>query len=467
LIRNKAHVIRDGQEVLIESREVVPGDLVIIEAGDIVPADLRLIETTRCSIDESMLTGESVQVEKRVETSDAQTIFKAQNVAFSGTQVLSGRAKGICFATGKNSEVGSIAHLTDQSKRVSGFEKSIAAYSQVILKIIFFTLLVVMGLNIIIKYDHIDFYSLLFFSIALAISVIPEGLPVVTTLALSQGAMMLTKLKVVVKRLSAIEDLGSIEILCADKTGTLTQNVMSVSDMFLCSGTRSELILTAAQGASFLAKKKKEPNNSFDIAIWNKLSEAERKKAETTNFQLIMPFEPDRKRSTAVLKKDHSYEIIVRGIPELIIQHSLMSAAEKKSAGDWARQKGEEGMRVLAVCIKNVQTAPSEINDSDDITRNRCVGLIAFEDPLKKSSSSALKKAEKLGVQVKILTGDSKEVSIHVAKKVGLIKSVSEAITGEEFDRLSNREQYRAVYSHHVFARVTPEQKHTIINSFS
>ncbi|MEO8581369.1 MAG: cation-transporting P-type ATPase [Patescibacteria group bacterium] len=463
-ITTKTHVMRGGKEELVEGRSIVPGDIILIEAGDIVPADVRLIEVTNCTIDESSLTGESISVEKSVEPINTHEIFKAQCIAFSGTHVLVGRALGVVFATGLYTEIGSIAQLTDQAKRVSGFETSITAYSQVILRVIFFTLLIVIGLNIAIKRESIDLFSLLFFCIALAISVIPEGLPVVTTLALSQGALMLAKLKVVVKRLSAIEDLGSIEVLCTDKTGTLTENVLSVADVFTLRNDKRELIMIAAVGSSFLGRQKKEPNNSFNIALWKQLSDADKKMARSITFELVLPFDPMRRRSTVVIvRKDH-HEIVVRGVPELLIKASNASSAEKKNALAWASDQGKKGMRVLAVTKKVSKTTVKEIKGEMDIEGGELVGVIAFEDPLKSSAVVALRRAKELGVQVKILTGDSAEVSTHVAQKVGLIQSSDEVITGEAFENLSPLEQHEAVVSHHVFARISPEQKHAIIH---
>lgn len=463
-ITTKTHVIRNGKEELIEGKHIVPGDVVIIEAGDIVPADLRLIEVANCTIDESSLTGESISVEKNTNLVDTDQIFKAKNIAFSGTHVLSGRAKGVVVATGKETEIGTISELTEQTKHISGFEESISQYSKIILRIIFFTLLMVIGLNIAIKQQSINLFSLIFFSVALAVSVIPEGLPVVTTLALSQGALLLAKLKVVVKRLSAIEDLGSIEILCADKTGTLTQNVLKVVDMYPAGADHKEILYIAALGSSFLGKKKREPNNSFDIAIWNKLSVAEKKVAISTHYEFVLPFDPVRKRSTAVIKSERGCEIIVRGVPELLIEHSTLKIAEKKQALQWASDQGEQGKRVLGVVRKVMAEKPAHLKEDSDIQGSEMIGLIAFEDPLKTSARKALTRAKELGVQVKILTGDSFQVSTHVAQQVGLIDSDKQVITGEELEKLSAVEQHKAVNSHHVFARISPEQKHTIIH---
>lgn len=463
LIHTKTHVFRAGKEELIESKYLVPDDVVLIEAGDIVPADLRLVEVTSCSIDESSLTGESVPVEKSVDSEKSDDLFKAHNIAFSGTHVLTGRAIGTVFATGKNTEIGKIAQLTDESKRVSGFEQSIAAYSQVIIRIIFFTLLIVIGLNVALKQENVDVFSLLLFGVALAVSVIPEGLPVVTTLALSQGAMGLAKKKVVVKRLSAIEDLGSVEILCTDKTGTLTENVLKVDDVFLVDGKREDVLFNAGLASSFLGEEKQEPNNSFDLAIWKTLSKEQRQDALSSQFVTNIPFDPTRRRSTVILEKNKKREVIVRGALEVLIPGSSITKTEEEACISWTNEHGKQGRRVLAVVSKSVSSS-FDINGDTDIQQTQFLGVIAFEDPLKASAIPAVAQAKTAGVQVKILTGDSKEVSTQVGERVGLIHSADEVMLGEDLEHMTGPEQSQAVFTHHVFARVTPEQKHTIIH---
>lgn len=458
------HVIRDQKEQYIENRLLVPGDVVIVEAGDIVPADMRILTDTNVLVDESMLTGESLQVSKQENPVIAAESFEATNILFSGTHVISGRAKGVVYATAKSSQIGAIAHLTQQAKRVSGFEESITEYSKVILRVIFVTLLMVIGLNIVIKQQSVDLFSLVFFAVALAISVIPEGLPVVTTLALSQGALMLAKLKVVVKRLSAIEDLGSIEILCTDKTGTLTQNTLSVVDVLPVGVTREELLLQAAMGSSFLGHKRKEPNNSFDIALWKQLEPSAQREAQGIEYMQVVPFDPERKRSTVLCKMNGHYQLITRGVPEILIQHSTIAPAEQKRLLHWAADQGKKGYRVLAIAVTSKVSAQITLKSDEDLASISCIGLIAFADPLKKTVTVAMKNASKLGVQVKILTGDSFEVSTQVGMKVGLIVSEQQVMTGEQFEKLSTIKKHEAVHTHHVFARVSPEQKHAIIH---
>jgi len=274
-IITRARVRRQGKEDVINAEDLVAGDLVLVEEGDKIPADLRFFDTDNLIVDESILTGESLEVEKQGKTlKKAPTaLHEARNIGFGGTVVKSGRGTGIVINIGKNSVMGQISLLTLETKRASLFEKGISKFSQFILKMIVAILILVFIANLIIKGGGADWVSLVLFSVALAISVIPEALPVVTTLSLSRGALKLAKSKVVVRRLSAVEDLGSIEILCTDKTGTLTENKLKVAEVK--ADNSEECLFYGVLASSFLSQSKhqREPNNSFDIALWDKLFE--------------------------------------------------------------------------------------------------------------------------------------------------------------------------------------------------
>ncbi|MEO6508984.1 MAG: HAD-IC family P-type ATPase, partial [Patescibacteria group bacterium] len=228
-IQFQTKVVREGKNISVNSSEMVPGDIVMLEAGDIISADIRLIEESDFTVDESVLTGESVSVRKisTAQEHASKELFSSQNICFSGTTVATGKAKGVVVRTGKETALGEITKLTVETHRESSFEKGIARFSKFILYVILITLAGIFFINLFIKGSQ-DIPLLLIFSVALAVSVIPEGLPVVITFSLSRGALQLAKNKVVVKRLSAIEDLGSIEVLCTDKTGTLTENHLTL-----------------------------------------------------------------------------------------------------------------------------------------------------------------------------------------------------------------------------------------------
>lgn len=456
----RARVRREGMEILIDASDLVPGDVVIIETGDVVPADLRLVETESLILDESALTGESVSVNKKSLPLKyfANEIHKAENVVFSATTVVNGRGVGIVIGTGSNSVMGEVSKLTIETNRESTFEKSITKFSSFILKMIVVILILLFAANILIKGSS-NIAELLLFSIALAVSVIPEALPLVTTLSLSRGALRLAKNKVVVKRLSAVEDLGSIEVLCTDKTGTITENKMKVVDVF--GDSREQILYYGVLAASFLADGKAEPNNSFDLALWNELSGKDKKQIKLYKRLKEIPFDPARRRNDVIVKNKSTCELIVRGaLEEILPLCPSLKLSQKNNLKKWAKEAGQNGQRVLLVANKNTREELEILSEENELN---FVGALAFVDPIKSSTKSAISQAEKLGVKVKIITGDAEEVAGAVAFQVGLAKDANEVISGEELEDLSEKERLEAVDKYNVFARVSPQQKYLII----
>lgn len=457
----RAHVKRDGKDELINANELVPGDIVVIETGDVIPADLRIIEIENLMVDESVLTGESAPVNKKSDQlkKEASEIHLAENLAFAGTLVVSGKAIGIVIGTGKKSVIGEVSKMTIETIRESAFEKGIAKFSSFILKMIVVILVLLFAANVLIKGDNTNIPELILFSIALAVSVIPEALPLVTTLSLSRGALRLARDKVVVKRLSAVEDLGSIEVLCTDKTGTITENKMKIADVK--SQDREQCLFYGALAASFLGEKKAEPNNAFDLAIWNELNEKDKKKVKAEVRIKEIPFDPCRRRNDVLIKRDNVYELIVRGALEDVLPLCTgMSIQEKNEYKKWAQDAGKNGQRVLVVAIKIVKENSNIEKEEKGL---KLIGALSFVDPIKSTTKAAISQAEKLGVKVKILTGDAKEVAGAVAYQVGLAKNIEDVITGEELEKMSDKLRVEAVEKYNVFARVSPQQKYLII----
>lgn len=457
---SKSKVIRDGKLHIVPSTELVPGDIIKLEPGDIIPADVRFLDTENLNIDESVLTGESVAVEKKSEQlrEIPKSIYGSSNLGFSGTTVTSGEAISLIIATGSSTQYGKIASLATKTVRESTYEKQLRKFSKFTLSLVLITLALLVLANIIIK-ETPSFVELAIFSIALAVSVIPEGLPVVMTFSLSVGALHMAKKSVVVKRLSSIEDLGSIEVLCCDKTGTLTQNVLTVSDIW---GNIDETTTRAGYLALHSEKSHYKGNSSFDHAISSFLTHSQKEKIMKAKLFREIPFDPGRKRTTKLFNVDEQTVIITMGAPELllpILTKSERSGAEKGNT--WLHRQAKDGKRILAVAGKSLSHVHDDISRLEqDLT---FYGFISFSDPIKPTTKPAIEEAEKLGIQVKILTGDSKEVAGFVATQIGLIKDTDTVITGDELDSMTVEKKHEAVEKHHVFARVTPEQKHTII----
>ena len=457
----EAHVIRGGVIKSLDTKELVVGDIVVLEAGDLVPADIRLILLTDFAVDESALSGESVTVRKRTAAlkKNVAHIFLAENILFSGTHVVSGQARGVVIAVGKETQIGRISDLATSTVREGAFEKELRKLSGFILKLVFSTLLLVFILNIFVKPGGADLIKLSLFSIALAVSVIPEALPVVATFALSSGALNLAKKQVVVKRLASIEDLGSIEVLCSDKTGTLTENKLEGREVL--SADMGKTLFYGGICSSDIVDKK-NANNSFDLAIHLKLTDKARELMKKVPKILELPFDPDRRRNSVLVQLGGSYELIVRGAPDTLINYAPISNQDREKILNWVAARGRLGERVLAVASKKLKK-PSDYKAKFEETGLEIIGLISFSDPLKKTTVAAVRKAQKLGVEIKILTGDSREIAGAVAFAAGLTRSPEDVITGMELEDLSANELADACLKYKVFARVSPEQKHKII----
>jgi len=455
-------ILRDGKKIILKSEELIPGDIIFLETGDKIPADVRFLSLESLSVDESILTGETIPVNKTTASLKKLAIdyYQASNLGFSGTSIINGKAKAIVISSGAKTAVGKIAKLSTETKRISNFEKGIAKFSNFILKLVIFTLLIVFLVNVLIKGDSLNIVEMIIFSIALTVSVIPEALPLVTTFSLSRGAMNLAKKKIIVKRLSAIEDLGSIEVLCTDKTGTLTQNKLSVADVYSSSQNHEAILFCANLASAFDQEKKLEP---FDIALWDKLTKTQQKDILTYTKINENTFDPKIKRNIVLVGQNKKHTIITRGAYESIMPLCQnLSTKNKKDIEAWIETEGKLGHRTMAIAQKADGKATTKLDQQTNFT---FLGLISFVDSIKQSAYQIAKQAKILGVDIKIITGDSKDVAVAVAYKFGLTASPDEVITAEELDKLSPLKRVEALEKYAVFARVSPEQKYAIIET--
>ena len=372
-------------------------------------------------------------------------------------------------AIGTRTEVGGIATLAIDTSHVSAFEKSIGLFARFIMKMVSIVLVMLLVANLALRFHEVTstagrLVELLFFAVALAISVIPEALPVVTTLSLSKGALRLAKQHVVVKRLSAVEDLGSIEILCTDKTGTLTENRMTVSAVN--AADTNKVLSLAMLGSGEVIHPQKNPTDSFDLALFQKMSQPELEEIFSYERLASVPFDPVRRRMSVVVQKKGTTEktIIVRGAPETIFGLCAMSKEDIQKNMDWIKAEGLAGRRTIAIA----EGVSVNLKDpSKDEKKLGFVGCISFSDPIKSTTKAAILQAEKLGVRLVILTGDGPEVSGAVARDVGIIRDVKDVITESAFLALSPSEQLEAVKKYSVFARMSPSGKYRVIELLS
>lgn len=459
-----ARVRREGKIVRVESSKVVPGDIVVVEAGDRLPADMRFLHVNGLEIDESLMTGESIAVGKTAELlkTPAVEIHEAQNVGFAGTVVTSGSGEGVVFATGKDTTLGDIASLTEETEKVTLFEKGIQQFSRFILKLVLFTLAIIYVANVLIRGTSADSVELLIFSLALAVSVVPEALPVILTVALSRGSLRLAQKKVIVKRLSAIEDLGSIEVLCCDKTGTLTENMLTVTK--IQAEDERECLRLAFACCLVTPDDRGKLHDAFDLALWQSLSPTEHKEMHHGKRLDAIPFDPERRRNSVLFEMDEKLMVIVRGAPEEILQRSLnVDMFTTKRLMSFVAEAGRRGERVLAIAKKTF--APHKKYSLYEEDHLQFVGLISFADGLKSTARETIVEAHALNVAVKIITGDSKEVAGAVGYAVGLIADPSEVVTGKELDDMNDTMRREALYHGAVFARISPHQKYAIIKA--
>lgn len=457
-----ARVLRGGAPQKVTTPELVPGDTIVLEPGDRIPADVRFAAVSNLEVDESVLTGESAPVAKRSEglTEPATAFYRAPNIGFSGTTVASGTATGVVFATGMATAFGAIAKLSAATQRVSGYERELSRFARFTLQLIGATLVLLVGANLLIKGSAVHPLELIIFSVALAVSVTPEALPLVTTFALSRGALRLARHKVVVKRLSAVEDLGSIEVLCTDKTGTLTENALSLADL---TAPDREALLKAAALAGAPPSDDPELANPFDRAVAERLSFGTRKQLDGYVRLAEVPFDPGRRRNSVLVKGFGRTELIVRGAPEVVLERCRGIAPKRARALElWAAGQGDLGHRTLAVAARTLHgPVPKDLATAE--RGLEFLGMLAFADPIKPTTISAVRAAEQLGIQVKILTGDSREVTGAVAHTIGLAPSPHDVVTGDELAAMSLTEQHAAVERYHAFARLSPEQKYSIL----
>ena len=440
-------VIREGKTASRSHTELVPGDLIILEQGNYVPADVRIIEG-KLTIDESALSGEAYAAAKNSVTlaHEAQDLYGATNIAFAGTMVSSGSARALVLGTGSHTLFGELTMQATQVLQYSSFQERLVSLSRFILGMVVITIPCIFFSHMLIKGSQIDFLELLLFSIALIIGLAPEALPTVMTFALSKGALMLANHNVIVKRLSAIEDLGSITLLCTDKTGTLTENKLTVVSTYAVPEIPFQQYL--------LLVSPKDSSEPFDKAIWLTSSEQDLRDLVSYTTVAIDPYEPTKKSSSALVQEGSEKILLVRGAYEEIMRRAGITELLPEGK-QWLRDQEQKGNRILAVGYKK---AAQSLDDALMFG-----GFVAFSDPIKATAAKAIRRAQDLLVIIKMITGDSKEIAQYVAHTIGLDTRADCAMTGAEFEQLSLEEQKKAVHTYSVFARCLPAQKLRIV----
>lgn len=466
MITNKIDVIRNGNNVEIDIEDAVPGDIVKFASGDMIPGDVRFFETKDLFIDQSQLTGESNPVEKFSYTKNYSDISELNNIGLMGSNVVSGSAKGIILTTGNQTYFGSMSKSLSTDKTKTSFEQNIDSISKLLIKFMIIMIPIIFVVNL---YTKSNWLESLMFGITIAVGLLPEMLPVIMTSSLAKGAVMMSKKKTIIKRLSSIQTFGEMDILCTDKTGTLTEDKIILEKYLNVEGKEDKRILKHAFLNSYFQTGLK---NLMDLAIINRAEKEEMAFLEGDYIKEDeIPFDFTRKRMSVVLKDQNGKrQLITKGAVEEILSIcsfiEINGKVEKinkeliKNARKIYQNNNNDGLRMIAVAQKNeingIETFG--IQDEKDMV---LIGFVGFLDPPKESAKSAIDKLKKHGVKTVVLTGDSEGVALNVCNKLGI--DTEYTLTGSKIDEMSDEELKNACEKCYLFSKLTPFQKKKIV----
>ena len=494
---HEAKVIRDGNIQTIPARELVEGDIVVLDTGDFIPADLRIFEAVNLKSQEASLTGESVPVEKQSSKIDEEElpIGDRANMLFSSSLVTYGRGKGIVVETGMKTEVGKIAEMlteteeqeTPLQKKLNGLGKTLGIVSLIICVVIFI-IGIIQGREII---------SMFMTAVSLAVAAIPEGLAAVSTIVLAIGVQKMVKRNAIVKRLPAVETLGSSSVICSDKTGTLTQNKMTVQKVFVNHTVYD--VSNLDENSDFM--KYNKDNQEVQLLVYNgmvcndtKIADDGSLTGDPTETALVdiafkmgftqnvydelprvdeIPFDSERKLMTTVHKRGDKYIVFTKGgVDELLnictsyIDHGNVENDLKSfipTIEDINEKMAKDALRVLAFGYKELDYKPSTEEMENDLTY---VGMYGMIDPPREEAKLAVDKCKTAGIKTVMITGDHKITATAIAKRLGILENENEAITGAELDKISDEDLEKNIRNYSVYARVSPEHKVRIVKAW-
>ena len=471
MISNKADVWRDGILIEIGMEEVVPGDIVKLSAGDMIPGDVRFLLTKDTFVAQSALTGESAPVEKfaKLRNEETDALTDLSRIGFMGTNILSGSATAVVLMTGNDTYVGAMAKSLSGDKAKNSFERGVDSVSNLLIRFMLIMVPVIFLINGVTKKD---WGAALLFAVSMAVGLTPEMLPMIMTSTLAKGAVSMAKHQTIVKTLSAIQTFGEMDILCTDKTGTLTEDKIILEKYMDVHGRDDERILRHAYLNSYFQTGLK---NLIDLAIINRAS-SNKMDTYLSEYNRVdeIPFDFARRRMSVVLEnKSGKRQLITKGAVEEIIsickyvEHDgevqPLDSEHLVEAMRVYEQHNHDGLRVIAVAQKN-DVAGVEVFDVRDERDMVLIGFVGFLDPPKESASKAITALRDNGVRVVVLTGDSEGVAIKVCNKVGI--ATERCLSGKDVENMNDQDLVEAVKTCDLFSKLSPEQKKRVVDAF-
>jgi len=487
-----ASVLRDGHVEHVKGEDIVVGDVVILEAGDVVPADMRLFEVNTVKIEESALTGESVPVDKDlvIPTGDEVGIGDRTNMAFSSTNVTYGRAVGVVTSTGMNTEVGKIANMlanTEEGKTPLQENQDALGKWLTIMILVIAVIIFVVGMLRGNEWTH-----MLLTAIAIAVAAIPEGLPAISTIILALGTQKMAQRNALVRKLPAVETLGGVEIICSDKTGTLTLNQMTVEKMVydneihdaseeISNDNMALRVMNLANDTKISQDNSLLGDPTETAMVQYGLDKNYDVREELVNIPRVaeVPFDSTRKLMTTIHQlEDGKYLVATKGAPDMLLdrvtkieKHGEVSAFtedDRTILMKLNKEMATQALRVLAMAYKVIDTLPETI-DTDSIEHDLIfAGLVGMIDPERKEAAAAIKVAQSAGIRTIMITGDHRDTAQAIAKRLGILRPDQEdgVLTGGELNDISDEELERTVETYSVYARVSPEHKVRIVKAW-
>ena len=476
----KAKVIRDGKTKEIDAEDIVPGDLVILESGNYVPADVRIIEAYQLKIEESSLTGETVPSEKDADFYSKENIplGDRKNLAFMASIVVNGHGKAVVTDTGMKTEVGKIANMMIENESPeTPIQVKLGQVGKILGVACLVICIIIFVIGLLKKIDPIEMFMT---SVGLAVAAIPEGLPAIVTIVLSIGVTKMAKKNSIIRKLPAVETLGSSTVICSDKTGTLTQNKMKIVEIYAKDNKRIlEFGAMCTDCEINVGENQKgvvigEPTEK---AIVEKLFEVGETKEELEQLSPRVneiPFDSNRKMMTTIHKIGNKYRIITKGAPDVLLKKcvnneisgQMMTEKERKDILNKNMKMANKALRVLAVAYKDVVNLPKDISSETIENDLNFVGLFGMIDPPREGVEEAVKTCKKAGIKTVMITGDHLETAKAIAKDLKILGPYDKAITGQDLEKMTDETLRKNIKDYSVFARVSPEHKVRIVKAW-